>query len=102
MSKAIFSIEDECVEAIRGFERMFVSQHGCDGCHKDTPKRYSVSGRCVGCKASGAKNTTDIRNYHNPSYNELKRHNEAKGINLMLDVFDTLQRKRNVHSAKQQ
>ncbi len=96
MSENIPSIEGERLEAMLALQRMYTSVHRCDGCHCETPKRYSVSGKCVTCQATGAINTTDRHNYRNPGYHDLKAFNEAKGVNLILQVFNRLQRLRNL------
>ncbi|WP_394230559.1 hypothetical protein [Shewanella colwelliana] len=94
------SIEDECVEATLAHQRMFTSVNPCDGCDSVNPKRYSVSGKCVSCRATGTKNTTDKRNYWNPGYHDLKAFNEVKAVNFMLHIFDERQRARYQKSRK--
>ena len=88
------SIEDECIKATLVHQRMFTSVNPCDGCDSAKPKRYSVSGKCVSCRASGTQNSTDKRNYWNPGYHDLKALNEMKAVNFMLHIFDERQRAR--------
>ena len=94
MTQEILSIEAECLDATRNQRRMFTSLHHCDGCDKETPSRYAVSGQCVTCKGLGTKNTTDMRNYWCPSYHELLAFKACRVTSLMLQVFNERQRAR--------
>lgn len=93
MTKKLLTIEDECIKATLAQARMFTSAHYCDGCHCQTPKRYSVSGKCVSCKVTGVKNTTDNHQW-TTNANDLKTLNEVRVVTLILKVFDKQQRLR--------
>ncbi|QDF68674.1 hypothetical protein FJQ87_18350 (plasmid) [Shewanella sp. SNU WT4] len=93
MTKKRTTIEDECIKATLAQQRMFTSEHHCDGCHSESPKRYSVSGKCVSCKATGVKNTTD--NHHwTTNANDLRALNEVRVVTLILKELDKQQRLR--------
>ncbi|GIU51526.1 hypothetical protein TUM4438_41450 [Shewanella sairae] len=94
MTQERLSIEAECLAAECKKQRTYTSYHRCDGCNKETPSRYAVSGQCVTCKGLGTKNTTDTRNYWCPGYHDKQAFKASRVASLMLQVFNERQRER--------